>query len=327
MAQLVYKNLLGKSIEAITMAIEIYNKPLTKYRSETSMILIINAWENALKALISKKRWAKIYNRKKDESKPFDECVSCVKSNLGKSWKESWEDSINKLYKERCKIIHYSKGLEILDYMIIQKNILFFKEFIDQNFEISIIKDKHWFILPIATELPFDQFNLLSCESSLKDSPDDIKKYFENIIGTHNKHIIQGDSILMELTVTLQNVNRINKANMVVGIDKNSDIKTDIINSGIKLDDKDGKLITIEEFKKIMDYYPLRFNEMSLEYKKLLKQKNTKFDQKVFNARMKEIKQDSNLSYNWANLSKVLPITIPERYSYSKNIINKLFVL
>ena len=50
MAQLVYKNLLGKSIEAITMAIEIYNKPLTKYRSETSIILIVNAWKAALKA-------------------------------------------------------------------------------------------------------------------------------------------------------------------------------------------------------------------------------------------------------------------------------------
>ncbi len=323
MAKLIYKSLLDKSIEAITMAIEIYNKPLTKYRTETSTVLIVNAWENALKALISRKRWAKVYNREKDESKPFDECVSCVKSNLGKLWKESWEDSINKLYKERCRIIHYNKGLAILDYMIIQKNILFFKDFIDQSFGISIIKDKNWFILPIGTELPFDQFNLLSCQSSIKDSPSDIKKYFKSIIETHNKHNAQGNSILMELSITLQNVNRVSKADMIAGIDKNSNEKVALANANFKLG-KNGKSITIKEFEKIMNKYPLRYNEMWLEYKKILKQKDIRFDQKKFHRIIKEVKNDSNLSYNWAKLSEVLPIKIYEVYSYSQDVFLKL---
>lgn len=323
MAQSVYKNLLGKSIEAITMAIEIYNKPLTKYRSETSTILIVNAWENALKALISKKRWAKIYNRKKEESKRFEECILCVKSNLGKSWKESVEDSINMLYKERCKIVHYNKGLEILDYMLIQKNILFFKEFIDQNFGISIIKDKNWFILPIGTELPFDQFNLLSCESSLKNSPNDIKKYFEDIIESHNKHASQGDSILMELNVTLQNVNRINQADFVIGINPSISKKTSIGNKSLTLD-KAGKTINIKEFIAIIENYPLRYNEMIVEYKNALKEKKLKFDQKRFHKKMKSIKENAKLSYDWSGLSSVLPIKIPQTFSYSKNTIIEL---
>lgn len=323
MAQSVNKNLLGKSIEAITMAIEIYNKPLTKYRSETSAILIVNAWENAFKALISKKRWAKIYNRKKEESKSFGECVLCVKSNLGKLWKESVEDSINMLYKERCKIVHYNKGLAILDYMLIQKNILFFKEFIDQTFGVSIVKDKNWFILPIGTELPFDQFNLLSCESSIKNSPNDIKKYFENIIESHNKHASQGNSILMELNVTLQNVNRINQSDLVIGINPNISKKTSIGYKSLTLD-KVGKAISVKEFTKIIENYPLRYNDMLIEYKNVLKEKNLKFNQKKFHKKMKITKKDVGLSYDWAGLSNVLPIKIPQTYSYSKNIINEL---
>ncbi|MDD3940632.1 MAG: hypothetical protein PHQ01_03640 [Candidatus Pacebacteria bacterium] len=323
MAQLVYKNLLGKSIEAITMAIEIYNKPLTKYRSETSIILIVNAWENALKALISKKRWAKIYNRKKEESKPFEECVLCVKSNLGKMWKESVEDSISMLYKERCKIVHYNKGLAILDYMLIQKNILFFKEFIDQNFGISIVKDKNWFILPIGTELPFDQFNLLSCESSIKNSPNDVKKYFEDIIESHNKHVSQGNSILMELNVTLQNVNRINQSDLVIGINPNISKKTSIGYKSLTLD-KTGKAISVKEFTEIIENYPLRYSDMIDEYKNVLKEKNLKFNQKKVNKKMKIIKEDARLSYDWAGLSHVLPIKIPQVFSYSKNTINEL---
>jgi hypothetical protein len=325
MAQLVYKNLLGKSIEAITMAIEIYNKPLTKYRSETSIILIINAWESALKALISKKRWERIYNYKKEESKPFDKCIACVSSHLGKNWKKSWKDSIDILYKERCKVVHYNKGLEILDYMLIQKNIIFFKEFIDKNFSVSIIKDKNWYILPIGTELPFDQFNLLTCQSSIKDSPNDIKKYFEDIIKTHNRNVAARESILMELSVTLQNVNRIPQADNIIGVDPSSTKKTSLTHTSLRLA-KEGKQIAIAEFQAIIENYPLQYKDVVSNYRKVLNSKKIKFNQIEFNDKMKQIKLDETFSYNWSNLSTLLPIKIPDRYSYSINTINQLLL-
>ncbi|OHB55618.1 MAG: hypothetical protein A2Y07_09685 [Planctomycetes bacterium GWF2_50_10] len=46
------KNMLHKSIAAVLSAIEIYNKPDFKYRSETFAILCINSWELLLKARI-----------------------------------------------------------------------------------------------------------------------------------------------------------------------------------------------------------------------------------------------------------------------------------
>lgn len=49
-----YQILLDNSLSAAISAIEIYNKPDFKYRNETFVILIINAWELLLKAKILK---------------------------------------------------------------------------------------------------------------------------------------------------------------------------------------------------------------------------------------------------------------------------------
>jgi hypothetical protein len=49
-----YKQLLDKSLAAALAAIEVYNKPTIAYREESSVILLINAWELLLKAKILK---------------------------------------------------------------------------------------------------------------------------------------------------------------------------------------------------------------------------------------------------------------------------------
>ena len=52
--QKLYKQLVDKSTEAFTMAIEIYNKPTLKYRVEGFAFFICNAWELMLKAYLIK---------------------------------------------------------------------------------------------------------------------------------------------------------------------------------------------------------------------------------------------------------------------------------
>ena len=50
----VTKLLLDSSQEALFAAIEIHNKPNIAYRYQTTVILLINAWELALKAYVYK---------------------------------------------------------------------------------------------------------------------------------------------------------------------------------------------------------------------------------------------------------------------------------
>jgi len=48
-------------------AVEIYNKPRIEYREESSVILLLNAWELILKALLSKNGMSIFYKKKRKE--------------------------------------------------------------------------------------------------------------------------------------------------------------------------------------------------------------------------------------------------------------------
>ena len=52
--KMVQNNLLKNSISAYFAAIEIHNKPNISYRYETTTLLIMNAWELALKCFVKK---------------------------------------------------------------------------------------------------------------------------------------------------------------------------------------------------------------------------------------------------------------------------------
>lgn len=61
--------LLANSQAALVSAVELYNKPTLEYRTESSVILLVNAWELLFKAILSQKRIS-IY-RPKERNKPY----------------------------------------------------------------------------------------------------------------------------------------------------------------------------------------------------------------------------------------------------------------
>ncbi len=56
-----YRKLLGNAKSAMMADIEIYNKPIFQYRDECVVILLLNAWELVLKALLSKHKKSIFY--------------------------------------------------------------------------------------------------------------------------------------------------------------------------------------------------------------------------------------------------------------------------
>ena len=52
--KMVYNNLVKNSISAYFAAVELHNKPNIAYRYETVTLLMMNAWELALKAYVKK---------------------------------------------------------------------------------------------------------------------------------------------------------------------------------------------------------------------------------------------------------------------------------
>ncbi len=63
-----YRVLLGNATAALAAGIEIYNKPNIAYRDECSVIFLVNAWELAPKATLSKKRVRIYYPKKRGQS-------------------------------------------------------------------------------------------------------------------------------------------------------------------------------------------------------------------------------------------------------------------
>jgi hypothetical protein len=55
-----YRHLLGNAKAAILAAIEIYNKPHFSYRDKCFAILLLNAWESLLKAVLIEEREVRI---------------------------------------------------------------------------------------------------------------------------------------------------------------------------------------------------------------------------------------------------------------------------
>lgn len=72
-----YLRLKDKSIEALLVAIELYNKPTIKYRIEGFSFMICNAWELLLKAYIIKNEGelAIYYSDKPDRSISLETAV------------------------------------------------------------------------------------------------------------------------------------------------------------------------------------------------------------------------------------------------------------
>ena len=62
-----YRALRSNSRAAILAAIEIYNKPQIEYRDECFTILLINAWELLLKAILSKHKQRIFYPKRRHE--------------------------------------------------------------------------------------------------------------------------------------------------------------------------------------------------------------------------------------------------------------------
>jgi len=305
----VNSKLVSKSIESILLAIELYNKPLITYRTDAVIVLLINSWESLLKALILKNKWAKISI---NNEKKFLECVECVHSNLGKSYPDDWYASIKILYDERCKIIHFNKDLILIDYMLIQSNILLFKKFAETLLDKDVTKKVGWMVMPLGFDVPYTEFDFLNNKTTVSKSSLSVRNFFEKMSFFHNEQLAKGSNgILLNVDITMQNVNRIDSADFVVGIKKESDINFNYTNS-VKLTNT-GRETRIKEITDALSVYYLHYKQVMKECKKI-----EGHTQEKLNDFMKKIgKSNESISFDWSKFSHIFPMKITKKYTFS----------
>lgn len=119
------ENMLDKSKEAFSLAIEIYNKPTIKYRVEGFAFFICNAWELMLKAYLIKNNVSIYYKNKPDRTISLSECVKKVFTNN----KDPLRLNLEKIIELRDTSTHFiTQEYEMVYIPLFQSCVLNFNE-------------------------------------------------------------------------------------------------------------------------------------------------------------------------------------------------------
>jgi hypothetical protein len=212
--------LVNNSRSALLAAIEIHNKPIFKYRYEVCVLLLINAWELLLKAYIHKYMKHVRLFLKDGTTKPFDECLECVSSELGNSFLPTYH-SLALLYKHRNSIAHfYSEEMDVIIFSLLKPNVLFYSRFIKQYFKIDLALETGLILLPIGFTKPYSPVDFISNRSSMADSSIVLKNFIADIVSSTKLLLDAGieDPIIVDFKISLINEKRVKNADIIAGI-------------------------------------------------------------------------------------------------------------
>ncbi len=162
--------LINNAKSAIIGCIELHNKPIFSFRYEVCTILCINGWELILKAFLNENYPQFKLIHKDGTTKTFEECLSFVSQNVGKSFMHV-EENLKKLYEFRCNIIHfYKENVDAILFSALHKSILNFNKFIQDQFNIDLSEETHLMLLPIGFKPIVSPIDFLKVESSISNS-------------------------------------------------------------------------------------------------------------------------------------------------------------
>lgn len=215
------KNLIRNSISGMFSAIEIHNKPTMKYRYEMVVLLLLNSWELLLKGYLYKFHKDIKLIQKDGTTKPFENCVNIVNQKIGKDF-NMINENLNVLYDYRNQVAHYYIGeLDPIIFSLISKNVIFYSNFLKSHFKIDLSKDSDLILLPIGFKRPISPIDYISTESFNKKSSPEVKAFLQTIV-TATKRLIDDnidDTIFIDFSMNLINVNRIKNVDLIAGID------------------------------------------------------------------------------------------------------------
>ncbi|MFC1596347.1 DUF3644 domain-containing protein [Planctomycetota bacterium] len=225
-----YRHLLGNAKAAMLAAIEVYNKPCFQYRDECFVILLLNAWELALKALLSKNKKSIFYPKKRGE--PYR--TLSWRDGLSRAEKH-FPKRINSLavrknldllgtYRDNAVHFYNAKGFGTVVYSLAQTSIVNFKDLVQDSFGLDLSEEISWQLLPLALNPPVDPIQYISQGGGPQRGTNPAVSQFisEIAAATEEVEAASGDTgrLMTFFAVKLESTKKIEKADVVVGIQK-----------------------------------------------------------------------------------------------------------
>lgn len=227
--------LLENSRSAMLAAIELFNKPRIEYRSETTIILMVNAWELAVKAVL-RKNGLNIHRRKQRnrpyESKSLSECLDIMRN------KKLWPDSLDGIaattniiglvdYRNRAIHLYNADGLGSILYMYMQQSIINYRDLLYALTGKDLADSITWDLLPLGASPPAEAVQFMSVDAQKRAVPE-----INEFIATLRKELEEversgGDTgrVFTYYDIHLQNHKNASSADLTVTYDASSDAK------------------------------------------------------------------------------------------------------
>lgn len=227
-----YRHLLHNAQAAMLAAIEIYNKPRFAYRDECFSILLLNAWELLLKALISKNRKSIYYPKKRTEAYKTLSCRDAF-VRADKYFPKSIpalpvRKNLELLTTYRDNAVHFynARGFGTVIYSLAQTSIVNFCDLMAQAFGVSIEEEITWNLMPLGLHCPVDAITYMSGDSSRQGhacAP--VKQYLSELaaaLGEVERSGADTGRLMTVFKVKLESVKKVEHADVVAGIKADS---------------------------------------------------------------------------------------------------------
>lgn len=224
-----YTRLLGNSKSAMLAAVEIYNKPQFKYRDECFVILLINAWELILKALLSKNRERIYYPKKRNEDyRTFSLSDSLRKAERFFPSKPEFtgvKKNLELLLQYRDNSIHFynTVGFGSLIYFLVQASIKNYSDLLKHSFNVDLADEINIVLLPLGMgKMPIDPIQFIQDVNSNRDKYSEQVSSFIRSVNAAVTELEAKDIDIARLMVTLsvrfESVKKTEDADAVLGI-------------------------------------------------------------------------------------------------------------
>lgn len=222
-----YRRLVSNSLSAMLAAIEIYNKPRMEYRDEVTVLLVVNAWELALKAALKKERKRIFYPKKRGE--PYrtlaaeDALKQVVINRLFPSEIDgtALEANVRALIAYRNRATHlYVTDLGEMVYPFLQTSVLNFRDYMLYNFKKDIADSISWQLLPLGAKAPSEPVQFMKAELS-KNSPKEVRDFIDGLRTIVDKAEAAGadmQRVAAVYDVHLQSTKSVTSADLVVSV-------------------------------------------------------------------------------------------------------------
>lgn len=221
------RHLIRNSKSALLAAIEIYNKPGFQYRDECFVILLLNAWELFLKALLSKNKISIYYP--KSRKQPYrtlslvDAFTKAEKFFPKKVGYLPVGANIRLLSTYRDNAVHFynEQDFGVLIYALGQTAIVNLKDLMKETFRIDIQDDISWQLMPLGLRPPIDPVAYISKAAKVSKENSATKQFLGTLMTSLSEVDDAGADagrLLTVFKVALESVKKIDKADLVAGV-------------------------------------------------------------------------------------------------------------